>query len=73
MVEFTVNIPNEFLATLDELVTQTKAGSRDQWMRTLVANTLVMYRVQKDLSQQAQQRQAQLLGQWSLNNGKQEA
>jgi hypothetical protein len=64
MVEFTVTIPNEFMTAIDELVTQTNSGTREQWVRTLVAQTLVMYQVQKDLSPQAQQRQAQLLSLW---------
>jgi metal-responsive CopG/Arc/MetJ family transcriptional regulator len=65
MAQFTVNIPNEFMATLDELVTQTNSGTRDQWVRTLIANTLIMYQVQKDLAQQAQQRQTQLASLWT--------
>lgn len=65
MVEFTVNIPNEFTATLDDLVNQTNSGTREKWVRTLIANTLVVYQVQKDLSPQAQQRQIELLKFWS--------
>lgn len=69
MAVFSVTIPNEFLPALDELVTQTNAGSRDLWLRGVVSTLLIQYQVNKDVGPQAQQRNAELSAVWLQSAG----
>jgi metal-responsive CopG/Arc/MetJ family transcriptional regulator len=64
MAVFSINVPNEFLPTLDELVIQTGAGSRELWLRNTIGNMLIQYQVQKELGQQIQRRTLELSNLW---------
>lgn len=64
MAHFSIVIPNEFLQALDELVMQTAAGTRETWLRNVVANILVEYQLRKDLAQQIQRRTMELSSLW---------
>jgi len=64
MATVTIQIPDEFLSTLDELVTQACSGTRETWVRNFVGSFLVDYQLKKDLGPEIQARNAFLLGFW---------
>jgi metal-responsive CopG/Arc/MetJ family transcriptional regulator len=66
---FSLTIPNEFLPALDELVTQSGAGSRDLWLRNVVGTLLIQHQVDKEVGPQAQQRTAELGAIWTQSAG----
>ncbi|HYL57612.1 MAG TPA: hypothetical protein VEU51_01990 [Candidatus Acidoferrales bacterium] len=65
MAHFSVNIPNEFMQSLDEIVAQSGAQTRELWIRNTIGNMLIQYQVQKDLAQQIQHRTQELMTLWS--------
>ncbi|MBI3825678.1 MAG: hypothetical protein HY294_06770 [Candidatus Rokubacteria bacterium] len=64
MAQFTITVPDEFLQPLDELVTQTSAGTRERWLTNVVGQVLVDYQVTKEYGQQIQQRKMNLGQYW---------
>jgi len=64
MAQFTIVIPNEFIPALDELATQSGAGTRELWLRNTVGNMLIQYQVQKELALQIQRRTLELSSLW---------
>ena len=64
MEQFTIVIPNEFIPALDELATQSGAGTRELWLRNTVGNMLIQYQVQKELALQIQRRTLELSSLW---------
>jgi metal-responsive CopG/Arc/MetJ family transcriptional regulator len=64
MARITVTIPDQFLQPLDEMVSQSGAGTRENWVRNVVGQILVDYQLKKDLAQQIQQRTVYLTSLW---------
>jgi metal-responsive CopG/Arc/MetJ family transcriptional regulator len=64
MARITVTIPDQFLQPLDEMVRQSGAGTRENWVRNVVGQILVDYQLKKDLAQQIQQRTVYLTSLW---------
>lgn len=64
MAQFSITIPNEFLPALDELVSQTGAGTRELWLRNVIGNMLIQYQVQKELAQQIERRTLEFTSLW---------
>jgi len=65
MATITIQIPDQFLPVIDELVTQSGAGSRDVWARNTIANFLINYELQKEFATAMQTRNQQLVAMWS--------
>ena len=64
MYEITVTIPDPFLQSLDELVQQANAGTREQFVKNLVRNFVFDYQMRKEIMPQHQQRMVQLMNMW---------
>jgi metal-responsive CopG/Arc/MetJ family transcriptional regulator len=64
MYEITVTIPDPFLQSLDELVQQANAGTREQFVQNLVRNVVFDYQMRKEMMPQQQQRMFQLMNMW---------
>jgi hypothetical protein len=60
MAQIVINIPDEFLAVLDELVVQNQAGTREQWLRNAVGNLLIPYQVNREFAARMQARSTEL-------------
>ena len=65
MAVITIKIPDQFLPVLDELVTQTGAGTREVYARNLLANILIDYELRKEFGQNMQARTQQLMALWA--------
>jgi metal-responsive CopG/Arc/MetJ family transcriptional regulator len=65
MAHFSIEIPSEFMKSLDELVMQSGAGTRELWLRNTIGNMLIQYQVQKDFAPQLQRRTIELTGLWA--------
>jgi metal-responsive CopG/Arc/MetJ family transcriptional regulator len=61
MLKVVVTVPDEFLQPLDELVVQSQAGSREEFVRNAVREMLVNYEVQKEFSNPMRGRYMQLV------------
>jgi hypothetical protein len=61
----TIKVPDQFLSVMDELVTQTGAGSREIYLRNLVANILIDYEMRKEFGANMQARTQQLMAMWT--------
>jgi hypothetical protein len=65
MAHFSIDIPNEFMQSLDEIVAQSGAQTRDLWVRNTIGNMLIQYQVQKDLAKPIKERTEELMSLWS--------
>lgn len=65
MAVITIKIPDQFLPVMDELVTQTGAGTREVYARNLLAGILINYELQKEFGQNMQARTQQLTALWA--------
>jgi len=61
----TIRVPDQFLAVMDELVTQTGAGTREIYARNLLANILIDYELRKEFGANMQARTQQLMALWA--------
>ena len=64
MNQVTVSIPPSFLPVLDELVLQTGAGTREQWLKNVVKQILFDCQMRKDFASDQQKRFLQLNSLW---------
>ena len=64
MNEISIQIPDAFLQPLDELVQQSGAPSREEWVKGLVRNFLFEYQMRKEFGPKQQQRGMQLMTMW---------
>lgn len=64
MNQIAVSIPPVFLPILDELVAQTGAGTREQWLKNVVKGILFDCQMRKDFAADQQKRFAQLNSFW---------
>lgn len=62
--QITVSIPTAFLPILDELVLQTGAGTREQWLKNVVKQILFDCQMRKDFASDQQKRFLQLNSLW---------
>lgn len=56
MIQIEVTIPEPFIAPLDELVSHTGAGSREEWLKNVVRDIIINYQTQKDVGPEFQKR-----------------
>lgn len=64
MYQITIDVPNEFLATLDEMVQMAGAPSREHFLRATIGNMLIQQQVNKEYMQKLQRRQMELSAFW---------
>ncbi len=64
MNEIIVSIPPAFIPALDELVMQSGAGTREQWLKNVVKGILFEYQMRKDFGVEQQSRAMQLNTLW---------
>ena len=64
MYQISTQIPQPFLRPLDEIVQQSGAGSRENWLKNLVRNIIIDYQVKKDLGPEYQKKMNYLLSLW---------
>lgn len=66
MAQLTINIPDQFVAVLDEAVRLAGAGTREIFIRQWLANTLIQMEIQREFAATLNPRMQQLLAMWSL-------
>jgi metal-responsive CopG/Arc/MetJ family transcriptional regulator len=66
MAQITINIPDQFLAVLDEAVRMAGAGTRENFIKQWLAPTLIQIEIQREFGATTNPRMQQLLAMWAL-------